>query len=181
MTFMRGVVSHAAEPPLALGVVMEPSERIREIYDTDWKRLRAFATLITGDISSGEDLSQSVFVEALEQERRQPGYLRDPAWPWLRMVAIRLATRQRHRLRMQLDRLRLLAAGAAEPEWRAETLDVVRALKRLPPRMRMCVVLAYLEDQSTTSVAEALGCTPKTVENQLREGRRRLRSLIDAS
>ena len=71
---------------------------------------------------------------------------------------------------MQLDRLRLLAAGSTEPEWRAETLDIVRALKRLPPRMRMCVVLAYLEDQSTASVAEALGCTPKTVENQLREG-----------
>jgi len=160
---------------------MEPSERIREIYDADWKRLRAFATLITGNVSSGEDLSQSVFVEALRQERKHPGYLRSPAWPWLRTVAIRLATRKRHRLRMQLDRLRLLAADYAETAWRDDTLDIVRALRRLPPRMRMCVVLAYLEDQTTASIAESLGCTPKTVENQVREGRRRLRSLIDAN
>src|ERR1022692_4434228 len=97
-------------------VSMEPSERIRAIYDDEWRRLRAFATLITGDLSSGEDLAQSVFVEALRQEREHPGYLRSPAWPWLRMVALRLATRQRQRMRMQLDRLRLLAASSAEPE-----------------------------------------------------------------
>jgi RNA polymerase sigma factor (sigma-70 family) len=159
-------------------VSMEPSERIRAIYDDEWKRLRAFATLITGDLSSGEDLAQSVFEEALRQEQEHPGYLRSPAWPWLRMVAIRLASRQRQRVRMQLDRFRLLAAETPEPAWRADTVDIVRALRRLPPRMRTCVVLAYLEDQSTAAVAETLGCAPKTVENQLREGRRRLRSLI---
>jgi RNA polymerase sigma factor (sigma-70 family) len=172
------IITDGSPPHKAL---TDPSERIREIYDADWKRLRAFATLMTGDIASGEDLCQSVFVEALRQEREHPGYLRNPAWPWLRMVAIRLATRQRHRLRRQLDHLRLLAADSVVPTWREDTLDIVRALRRLPPRMRMCVVLAYLEDQSTAAVAESLGCTPKTVENQLREGRRRLRSLIDAS
>ena len=51
---------------------MEPGERIREIYADEWMRLRAFATLITGDLTSGEDLSQSVFVEALRQERSTP-------------------------------------------------------------------------------------------------------------
>jgi RNA polymerase sigma factor (sigma-70 family) len=181
MTFMHQELSFIPEEQPPLEVWMEPGERIREIYADEWKRLRGFATLITGDISSGEDLAQSVFVEALQHERTQPGYLRNPVWPWLRMVAVRIATRQRARLRMQLDRLRLLAADSVEPTWHTETIDIVRALKRLPPRMRMCVVLAYLEDQSTASVAEALGCTPKTVENQLREGRRRLRSLIDAS
>ena len=45
----------------------------------------------------------------------------------------------------------------------------------------MCVDLAYLEDQSTASVAEALGCTRKIVKNRLREVRRELRSLIDTS
>jgi hypothetical protein len=63
---------------------MEPSERIRAIYDDEWRRLRAFATLITGDLSSGEDLAQSVFEVALRQEHEHPGYLRSPAWPWLR-------------------------------------------------------------------------------------------------
>lgn len=178
MKSMHQELPFAPDEPPPLEVLMEPSERIRAIYDDEWKRLRAFTTLIAGDLSSGEDLARSVFVEALRQEREHSGYLRSPTWPWLRTVAIRLATRQRQRLRMQLDRFRLLAAEAAEPEWHPDTVDIVRALRRLPPRMRMCVVLAYLEDQSTAAVAEALGCAPKTVENQLREGRRRLRSLI---
>jgi DNA-directed RNA polymerase specialized sigma24 family protein len=122
MTAMRHELPLPSEVQPALGVRMDPGERIRVVYDCDGKRLRAFATLITGDISSGEDLAQSVFVEALQQERQNTGYLRSPAWPWLRMVAIRLANRQRIRARMQLDRLRLLAVGTAEPEWRTETI-----------------------------------------------------------
>src|ERR1017187_5628364 len=142
MTFMHQELSSIPEEQPPLDVLMEPTERIREIYADEWRRLRAFATLITGDLSSGEDLARSVFVEALRQEREHPGYLRSPTWPWLRTVAIRLATRQRQRLRMQLDRFRLLAAEAAEPEWHPDTVDIVPALRGLAPRMRMWVVPA---------------------------------------
>jgi DNA-directed RNA polymerase specialized sigma24 family protein len=41
--------------------------------------------------------------------------------------------------------------------------------------MRACIVLAYLEDRTVIEIAASLSCSPKTVENQLREGRRRLR------
>lgn len=40
--------------------------------------------------------------------------------------------------------------------------------------MRACVVLFYQEDLSTAQVAGTLGCSAKTVENQLREARRQL-------
>jgi DNA-directed RNA polymerase specialized sigma24 family protein len=46
--------------------------------------------------------------------------------------------------------------------------------------MRTCTVLAYFEDQSTEAVAATLGCSAKTVENQLRESRHRLRGLLGA-
>jgi RNA polymerase sigma factor (sigma-70 family) len=64
--------------------------------------------------------------------------------------------------------------------WDRQSIDVVRALRRLPPRMRTCAVLAYFEDQSTEVVAATLGCSTKTVENQLRESRHRLRGLMGA-
>ncbi|MGO8687134.1 MAG: sigma factor-like helix-turn-helix DNA-binding protein [Candidatus Dormibacteria bacterium] len=47
--------------------------------------------------------------------------------------------------------------------------------------MRTCTVLAYFEDQSTEAVAATLGCSAKTVENQLRESRHRLRGLLGAT
>jgi DNA-directed RNA polymerase specialized sigma24 family protein len=38
----------------------------------------------------------------------------------------------------------------------------------------------YFEDQSIEVVAATLGCSAKTVENQLRESRHRLRGLLGA-
>jgi DNA-directed RNA polymerase specialized sigma24 family protein len=40
--------------------------------------------------------------------------------------------------------------------------------------MRATVVLFYGEDLSTAHTATALGCSPRTVENQLRAARQRL-------
>ena len=88
MTVMHQESSFTPDEQPPLEVWMEPGERMREIYADEWKRLRGFATLITGDLSSGEDLAHSVFVEALQQERTQPGYLRNPVWPWLVTPAV---------------------------------------------------------------------------------------------
>ena len=53
-------------------------------------------------------------------------------------------------------------------------IDWHAALQNLPPRMRATVVLFYGEDLSTAQTAAALGCSPRTVEIQLRAARRRL-------
>jgi RNA polymerase sigma-70 factor (ECF subfamily) len=155
--------------------------RVQAIYEAELDHLLALCTLLVGGRTAGEDLAQSVFAEALQRERRGPGYLRDPVWPWLRTVAVRLASRQRARLRSELARLHLVGKDVPDDAWDRQSIDVVRALRRLPPRMRTCTVLAYFEDQSTEVVAATLGCSTKTVENQLRESRQRLRGLLGAT
>jgi RNA polymerase sigma-70 factor (ECF subfamily) len=164
---------HRSEPGLDA-----PRNRVQAIYETELDHLLATCTLLAGDRTAGEDLAQSVFAEALQRERREPGYLRDPVWPWLRTVAVRLASRQRARIRGELGRLHLLTTDLPDGIWDRQTVDVVQALRRLPPRMRACTVLAYLEDQSTQAIADTVGCSAKTVENQLRESRHRLRDFI---
>jgi DNA-directed RNA polymerase specialized sigma24 family protein len=151
---------HRSEPGLdAL------QNRVQAIYEAELDHLLALCTLLVGGRTAGEDLAQSVFAEALQRERREPGYLRDPVWPWLRTVAVRL---------------RLLANDVPDGPWDRQTVDVMRALRRLPPRMRTCTVLAYFEDQSTEVIAATLSCSAKTVENQLRESRYRLRGFMGA-
>ena len=157
-----------------------PQKRVQTIYEAELDHLLALCTFLVGGRTAGEDLAQSVFAEALQRERSEPGYLRDPVWPWLRAVAVRLASRQRARIRGELGRLRLLARNVPDVPWDRQTVDVMRALRRLPPRMRTCTVLAYFEDQSTEVIAATLGCSRKTVENQLRESRHRLRGFIGA-
>ena len=62
--------------------------------------------------------------------------------------------------------------------WSSDTIDFITAIQTLPDRMRACVALFYGEDLSTADVAATIGCSEKTVENQLRTARSRLAALF---
>ena len=159
--------------------IADPDVRVGAIYASNYQRLVGLASLLTGGHATGEEIAQETFVIALLNERRKPGYLADPAWPWLRITAVRLAGRLRERLRRQvLSHLMQGEDTNASDAWGVETLDVVRALNHLPSKMRMCLILAYVEDQSTASIATMLSCSTQNVESQVRKGRERLRTLL---
>jgi RNA polymerase sigma factor (sigma-70 family) len=157
----------------------DPDARVASIYGDCYQQLAGLATMLTGGRALGEEIAQEAFVIALQQERRNPGYLTDPVWPWLRITTVRLAGRIRQRSLREALMYRLRGAEA-EPSkaWDVETIDIVRALRRLPSRMRLCVILSHVEDQSTVSIAAMLGCSSQNVDAQLRKGRERLRSLL---
>ncbi|HVB77378.1 MAG TPA: RNA polymerase sigma factor [Candidatus Nitrosotalea sp.] len=157
----------------------DPDARIAAIYALHYQRLVGLASLLAGSYAVGEDIAQETFVIALRKERRKQGYLTHPEWPWLRITAVRLAGRLRQRLlRELLDSLTQRNDTAVSPEWGIEAFDLTRALRQLPYRMRLCLVLAHLEDQSTSAIANMLGCSSKNVEHRLHEGRQRLRTIL---
>jgi RNA polymerase sigma-70 factor (ECF subfamily) len=148
------------------------------IYAREGTRLVALARVICGDVDAGEDLAQEVFVRALRALQRDPEYLYEPAWPWLRTTLVRLVIERRRRLGRELRRM-IRVYAPPSTDWPSATADVASALAELPPRMRACVVLRYCEDLSTLEVAQSLGCAPGTVIAQLREARKRLRTRLD--
>ena len=83
--------------PANVAAHSDPDERVAAIYAAHYQRLVGLGTMLGGD-SVGEEIAQETFVTALRQERRHPGYLTDPVWPWLRITAVRLAGRNRQRL-----------------------------------------------------------------------------------
>jgi RNA polymerase sigma factor (sigma-70 family) len=158
---------------------LDTDARVTALYATHFQRLAGLATVLAGSRAVGEEIAQETFVAALHQERRDPGYLREPVWPWLRITAVRLAGRNRKRLMQEALFHRLRGADAETSEaWDGETVDIVRALHRLPSRMRLCVILSHVEDQSTVSIAAMLGCSVQNVDNHLRKGRARMRTLL---
>jgi RNA polymerase sigma factor (sigma-70 family) len=180
-----GVMQVSAEPamyptkPKPGVVVPDPDERIAALYIAHYRQLVGLTTMLSGSRAAGEEIAQETFVTALQHERRAPGYLTDPVWPWLRITAVRLAGRSRQRLLREALLYRLPGVNADTSDaWDVETLDLVRVLRRLPPRMRLCVILSHVEDQSTMSIAAMLGCSTQNVEAQLRKGRVRLRTLL---
>lgn len=154
-------------------------ERVAEVYAREHGRLAALGTMLTGDAGAGEDLAHDVFVEALRRSGDDPDYLREPAWPWLRLALVRRSLRRSERIAGELRRLALLGrsaagSGAAAAVWSADTVDCLAAVGALPARMRACAVLFYWQDMPTAEVARALGLSERTVENQLARARARL-------
>jgi len=152
--------------------------RLESIYQAEIERLRALGTMLTGSRDAGEDLAQDAFIESMRRGVDEPGYLREPAWPWLRVTLVRLAMRRSRRLAIELRRAFLLPLARGEIDWTPATDELVRALRQLPPRMRTCVTLRYVDDLANKDIAQTIGCSVKTVENQLRIGRGRLRLLL---
>jgi RNA polymerase sigma factor (sigma-70 family) len=149
--------------------------RVSAVYAQEHSRLAALGAMLTGDAAAGEDLAHDVFVDALRRSADDPSYLREPAWPWLRVALVRRAMRRRERIAGELRRLPLLHAGAPPAAgWSADTMDCLTALAALPARMRACAALFYWQDMSTADVARELGLSVRTVENQLARARARL-------
>ena len=149
-------------------------DQVAGIYASQIDRVVALGCLLTGNPAEAEDLAQEVFTGIVRRMCREPGFLHEPAWPWLRLAMVRLAMRRRRQLAAEVRRMILTYQPPDDGLRAGESLDYIAALSRLPARMRACVVLFYQEDLSTAQVAEALRCSPKTVENQLREARHRL-------
>jgi DNA-directed RNA polymerase specialized sigma24 family protein len=165
--------------PMVLDGDSDPDARVAAIYVAHFQQLAGLATMLAGSRAVGEEIAQEAFVIALQQERRKRGYLTDPVWPWLRITAVRLAGRHRKRLLREALTYRLHGPiGDTSNVWDVETVDIVLALRRLPSRMRLCVILSHVEDQSTASIAAMLRCSTQNVDAQLRKGRERLRTLL---
>jgi len=115
---------------------------------------------------------------------RRPGSVRDPARlaGWLHRVALRASGRvtKRRRATRSMDEAGAVAS-APEPRdlsW-SEGLTVLdEELTRLPDRLRMPLVLCYLEGLTRDEAAERLSWSLAFLKRRMEEGRRRLRDRL---
>lgn len=56
--------------------------------------------------------------------------------------------------------------------------DVWEAVRQLPPKQRAAIALFYQEDQSTSDIADILGCTVSTATSHLSQARAKLAAAL---
>ncbi|MFI7541994.1 sigma factor-like helix-turn-helix DNA-binding protein [Actinoplanes sp. NPDC049599] len=133
-------------------------------FDRHYAELSRLAYLLTGDASSADDLA----ADALSRVRRDwRGGGDDPAARARGLVAA--LTRHRERW-SRFGPGHRPGAGTA-PDLRA-------ALRRLPHRRRVCVVLRYAYGLSEGEVARTLGITAGAVRSRTARGVRQLSALL---
>jgi RNA polymerase sigma-70 factor (sigma-E family) len=138
------------------------------------------AYLLTTDRHAAEDLVQEVLERLYVRWRRirsEPeGYAR-------RILANRAIDRWRLRARRpEVSLTRDTEAAVADHADRVTVREsVLVALRHLPPRQRVAVVLRYLDDLPEAEVARVMGCSTGTVKSHTSRGMARLRHVLAGS
>jgi RNA polymerase sigma-70 factor (sigma-E family) len=127
-------------------------------------------------LGSREDASE-VAQETLARAERRWARLADRPEGWVATVATNLAIGIWRRARREWATNPPAAARAADDHL-AERLDLVRALRSLPRRQRVVVVLRYLADRPEAEVALLLGCSPGSVKTHATRGLAALRTSL---
>jgi RNA polymerase sigma-70 factor (sigma-E family) len=138
------------------------------------------AFLLTGDRGHAEDLLQGALERTYQHWQRVAAAGNPDAY--VRRIVVNLANdrwrSRRHVVEQGLD----AAAAASVRDCQAEQVEsrdlVVRALRRVPVRMRTVLVLRYFEELSETETAAVMGCSVGTVKSQAARGLERLRAAI---
>ena len=143
------------------------------LFRREFASVARTAYVILHDRQAAEDVAQQAFTQLLVHWRKVSQY--DQPEAWVRRVAIRLAARGVRR-----DRMRTALHHEVElpPRESPLDLDLIRALKTLPPQQRAAVALFYFEDRPVQEIANLLSCSESTAKAHLFKARRRLASLL---
>ena len=143
-------------------------DAFREHHDWLVRRL----TLVVGDPVEAEDLSQQVFLRALEH---RPDLDARPVRPWLAAVGVNLAISERRRRK----RWGFLPLAEGSGQWiMAVDPDLWLALSKLKPEVRAALLLTIVDGYTQDEVAAAFGVPRGTVASWLFRARQELRPTL---
>ncbi len=153
--------------------------QLEELVRGRHRVLISYAYLLTRDVGEAEDLVQDALVAAFggrakfETQAQAESYVR-------RAIASRFVDNYRKRAadRARVDRVDLRTVEPGPESSAVGRIDVAAALAELPPRVRACVALRYLADQSTAETARALGLSEGAVKRYCSDGVHALNTML---
>ena len=153
------------------------------LYRNTYPRLKRTLTAVLGDAAAAEDCVQDAFVRAF---RAWPRWRPEaPAETWVHRIALNRAFSYRRKMALREIGQVLLRLGRPEPtpdpaeamEWS----ELKRALRRLPVKLAVVVVLRHYHGYTNRDIAHLTGVSERTVGMRLSEGRQRLRAELVGS
>jgi RNA polymerase sigma-70 factor, ECF subfamily len=141
-----------------------------EFYRAEFPGLVAVATALVGSLEAGEDMVQDTMVKSLTRWR-QVQRLERPGG-WAHRVLLNACTswwRRRRTEANHIARLRRTEPTVSGPS--PDALAFWGAVRRLPERHRMVMVLHYAGDHSFAEVASILSVPEGTVRSDLTRAR----------
>ena len=149
-----------------------------DFYDATAMRVVRYAYALTGNVPDAQDIAQEAFARAWQRWDSIRGY--DSPEAWVRRVATNLATsRFRRDRRARAAAHKLLASDV--PEISTDAVALIAALRTLPERQRVVLVLHYVADLPVSQIAAELRCPVGSVKAWLSRGRDALAAALGES
>lgn len=161
-------------------------EAFRALYEVYRDDVYSIALHFTSNEETARDVAQEVFVKLFTAIERFRGESSLRTWIFRLVANACRDTRRRGRRLVPIEGIvaeRAVDPGSPEADARERELSlrVRSAMSELAPRIRLTVLLRYLDGLSYGEIAEVLKCSPGTVASQLNRGHRilarRLRTL----
>jgi RNA polymerase sigma-70 factor, ECF subfamily len=158
-------------------------EDFDRLYRSAYPRVYRTLMVILGDPAEAEDCAQDSFVKAFQAWKRwRPDA---PAEAWIHRIAVNRAISYRRsaHLRSVGELLRRLGrpAGSSDPAAVATRPDLLSALRSIPPKLAVAIVLRYYHGYNNREIAAALGVSERTIGSRLNQAAARLRALLEES
>lgn len=176
----RAKLQDASEETVVARAMIGDDAAFTELVLRRQKRVRDLMRRLSGDDALADDLAQKAFIQAW----RSLGALRDPGafGGWLKRVAVNVWLAEARRVTPFFNEcegaLAELPDPAPSPERAAQRIDLERALARLRPAERLCVVLAHGEGMTHAEIAETTRLPLGTVKSHVLRGTEKLKRLI---
>lgn len=145
-------------------------------YGATARRIVRHAYALTGNLSDAQDIAQESFARAWQRWDTVRNC--DSPEAWVRRVATNLAISRFRRDRTARAAAPLLIIQDV-PGISPDTVALIAALRRLPERQRVVLVLRYLADLPVAQIAAELRVPEGSVKAWLSRGRNGLAELLN--
>lgn len=145
---------------------------VQELFETYRNMVWRLALQYTGAPEDAEDVSQAVFLKAMENiHKLEPG--KEKAW------LCRVTVNQCRSLYRSPWRRKTVPLEDTMPAPDEESRAVWRALGELPGKDRAAVYLHYFEGFSVKEIAEQMGVTTSAVTSRLQRARAKMKEALE--
>ena len=152
---------------------MNDNEYMRRVHAMEGRLYRIAQAMLWREADSLDAVQEAVFRGWLKKDSLQDG---ERLEPWLTRI---LVNQCRDMLRRRRREPAALLAEAGGEDRLCEDLQLRLALKKLPEKYRLPLVLHHMEGYKVSEVAELLRIPKNLAASRLHQARKALRKLLD--
>ena len=161
-------------------VEQNDAEAFRELVENHRDMVFSVCKRILRNAADAEDAAQNSFLQLARKARR----LKAPIAGWLHHIAVQISInmhKQNAARTARQTKAAALRASTREPTWDELQGAIDEVIARLPERLRVPVILHYLEGRKQEEIAAELGITQSAVSKRLAHGIETLRKRLTKS